>query len=573
VNKALALTVSITIIAIFVFSRCNIVTVMAADTNVDYTIEYVEHNIQVLHNGYILINDTICINATDTAPSYFLIGFPHIFAEHLLQCIAFNETHKFPVTLNIPMEERVGFYGVNITFTDVKPRIFTVIFVLSNEIITRGGEGGYYASFPGFPALTKPSAKCNASIILPGAISEQKYSVENLPDFTYNVTTSDVSSLMIEDKLILVDFEELKSVITINEFGEVEGEDTYYIRNKSPTEVSAIEITMPPNASYPVVYDQFGRKTAAVNDGLMVIPEKPDLYRITKLRVKTGESTWFTVKYKLPKEFISEESTNVFRFGVNLFKYLNVYIKQASVSFITPEGAHITSFNGFENDVETAYSVTRNVFQEMFTMEKSGLTFLAASDFAVTLTYNYNPLWLSFRPTLWIWALAAVGCVFVFIWKRPKAPTQVAAPLVAVRLRPEHIKTFVEAYEEKRKIISELENLENKVRKGKIPRRRYKVQKRTLETRLSALAKNLTEGKERLRSAGGKYADLMRQLEVAETEINEVESNIKSIEARHARGELSLEAFRRLLGDYQARKDKAETAITGIMLRLREETR
>jgi len=87
------------------------------------------------------------------------------------------------------------------------------------------------------------------------------------------------------------------------------------------------------------------------------------------------------------------------------------------------------------------------------------------------------------------------------------------------------------------------------------------------------LSKSLSESGEKLRVAGGKYADLMRQLEIAETEINEVEANIRSIEARHNRGEISLEAYRKLLGDYQHRKDVANTTISGTLLRLREELR
>jgi hypothetical protein len=76
-----------------------------------------------------------------------------------------------------------------------------------------------------------------------------------------------------------------------------------------------------------------------------------------------------------------------------------------------------------------------------------------------------------------------------------------------------------------------------------------------------------------MHAAGGQYVQLMRQLEIAETEINEVEANIKSIEARHSRGELSLEAYRKLLTDYQHRKERADTTIKGILLRLREEIR
>jgi chromosome segregation ATPase len=125
----------------------------------------------------------------------------------------------------------------------------------------------------------------------------------------------------------------------------------------------------------------------------------------------------------------------------------------------------------------------------------------------------------------------------------------------------------------RRKILVEIKSLETAVSKGRIPRRRYKVQRKTLETRLTALCRKLDDLRLRLRSAGGRYADLMHQLEVAETEINEVEANIRSIETRHRRGELTLEAYRRLLADYQRRREKAETTINGILLRLREEIR
>ncbi|MEM3627661.1 MAG: hypothetical protein QXZ25_06525, partial [Candidatus Bathyarchaeia archaeon] len=100
-----------------------------------------------------------------------------------------------------------------------------------------------------------------------------------------------------------------------------------------------------------------------------------------------------------------------------------------------------------------------------------------------------------------------------------------------------------------------------------------KVQKKALETRLNTLSKNIAELKMKIRAVGGQYADLMRQLEVAEAEINEVDLNIRSIEARHKRGELSLEAYRKLQADHQQRKEKAETTINGILLRLREEIR
>jgi chromosome segregation ATPase len=170
-------------------------------------------------------------------------------------------------------------------------------------------------------------------------------------------------------------------------------------------------------------------------------------------------------------------------------------------------------------------------------------------------------------------ALAIVGCIAIVVITRSKGLTAAIIPTAATLLRPEYLKSFIESYEEKMKILGEIDSLEEKVHKGRIPRQRYKIQRKTLETRVETLSRSLADYREKMRTAGGHYASMMRELEVAEIELNEVEANIKSIEARHSRGELSLEGHRKLLGDYERRKEKTETTIDGILLRLREEIR
>ena len=202
-------------------------------------------------------------------------------------------------------------------------------------------------------------------------------------------------------------------------------------------------------------------------------------------------------------------------------------------------------------------------------MSKDGISLLDSFDFGIS--YSFNSLWSSFRPTTWAIFLSIIGCFAIFVIRRPRALTAPSVPTTATRLRPEYLKSFLSSYEEKMKIMAETDSLEEKARKGRIPRQRYKIQRKTLETRLDALSRGLVEYKENLRAAGGHYASLMRELEVTEIELNEVETNLKSIEARHGRGELSLEGYRKLFGDYQRRKEKVETTIDGILLRLREE--
>jgi chromosome segregation ATPase len=174
---------------------------------------------------------------------------------------------------------------------------------------------------------------------------------------------------------------------------------------------------------------------------------------------------------------------------------------------------------------------------------------------------------------MWMWTLAVVGTVVLAVWRRPKisVPVRVAVQKASVSLSPDNVLAFSEAYEEKNRVASELKLLEARAQKGKIPRRRYKVQRRTLEVRVDALSKSISELKSVFRSAGGVYADLVRQLDIAEVELVEVETNLRTVEVRYGRGELPLETYKKELADYQKRKEKAETTVNGILLRLREE--
>jgi hypothetical protein len=427
-------------------------------------------------------------------------------------------------------------------------------------------------NFPKFPSLTRMVGECNASIILPegatnesgGTVSSTTYRQENLQEFTHSPAS--MSFFSTKGIVQLINVTRLKREVRISEFGEVEGSDAYEITNKGYNSASSVEVFVPPEASNIVAEDPFGRR--------MNEPKKlgtdPNRYTANlTLQVDSGESSSFTVRYHLPDSYLTPKDGNGYSFSLPLFQNEDYYFDQASITFILPEGARLTNLgSSLPNDV---YSIERSAFQETITVNKQKI--MALDNFTFRFTYDYNPLWSSFRPSLWAWTLSVIGCVVAAVaWKMPKKPSRVSVPAVSVKLQPEHLKAFVEAYEEKKKITLEMESLEARVQKGRIPRRRYKVRTKMLEARLNTLSRSLAEFKEKTRAAGGQYQSLMQQLEIAEAQINEAESNVKSIQSRHNRGELSLEAYRRLLADYHHRRENAETTINGILLRLREET-
>lgn len=541
-----------------------------------FSISKVYHIVGVMRNGYVIVNDTI--EFSGQSPNNFLVGFPYEYGSYVQKCIAYNETTVFPVTLDTPLGGRAGFYAVKVTFPDVPPQRFTVLFILSNMLIVRS-ETKYKLNFPTYPSLTEKVENCTVKISLPsgaGDISISKdgetldkteFYMENLPAYTYSNATVEFS--LTSDEIQLFDVKELKREISISGTGEIQCTDSYYIANKAPSNINYIIMVLPPNASSPIAYDQFGRSISS-----SWVNQTVGLYKVNfDLSLRSYEMGRFSVRYALPSQ-VYFTAQSVFNATSLLFQNVDYYIESASLTLILPEGARITNI---ENTFTTSRSeISKSVFQETLTINLDYASYLEGSvppAKILQIEYAYNPLWLAFRPTLWIWALALVGCAIAVVWKRPKAAVPVQVAVAAAKLQPEYIKSFVRMYEEKRKILFELDSLEERARKGRIPRRRYKVQKRTFEMRLNTLDRSLAEFKERMRKAGGLYANLMRQLEIAETEINEAEANIKSIEVRHSQGTLSLEAYRKLLADYQQRKEKAQMSINGIILRLREETR
>jgi chromosome segregation ATPase len=140
-------------------------------------------------------------------------------------------------------------------------------------------------------------------------------------------------------------------------------------------------------------------------------------------------------------------------------------------------------------------------------------------------------------------------------------------------LSPERLREFVDAYEEKISITSEIRTLEAKAAHGRIPRRRYKVQRRSLEEKLEALTGTIAQLREVIRKAGGSYSDSVSQIEAAEIEVEETDLSLKNIEVRHETGEISIEAYRKQLADLEKSKEKAEKALNGLLMRLRSEIR
>jgi hypothetical protein len=540
-----------------------------------YVIEHVDQNLQIMYNGYVLMNETVQLSGQ--TPNSFKLGFPYTFGSYLVSCKAFetnNPTHTFPFSLNEPLEGRSGYYGIDVDFSGGAPQQFSVNILFSNNLIAQNPQNAslYVLVFPQFPSLTQDAQIFNGSLSLPknavyvsGAIGNVTYNQENLKAFAFNSST--VTFYVPNYEMQLFDVAQLNRKIGINEFEEITGSDNYQITNKGAFSISTVNIWAPTGASNIAADDQLGRA--------MSVPRQADFntsrYTLNFTgSVRAGYSEQFILHYKLPSNvYLEKRDGNNFVVNMTLFKDLDYYVNDTAVTFSLPEGARIQTLSSALT--ENSLDFSRNVFQDTATLNKQSVT--ALDSINVEIVYEYSLIWAAFRPTTWVLAITLMGIAALIVVRRPKGPSRPSISAGGVLIRPEHLRSFVETYEEKTRILHEMDSLEDKARRGRIPRQRYKVQRKTLETRLDSLSRKLQELKGGIHSGGSHFSNLMDQLEVAEAQLSEVDANVKSIDARHGRGELSLEAYRRLQSDYQQRKEKAHTTINGILLRLREEIR
>ncbi len=344
---------------------------------------------------------------------------------------------------------------------------------------------------------------------------------------------------------IVIEIVEVDRKIMLEQDGSMYVTNTYIINNTGFW-IDNIELGFPEGAYDFAVRDEMGTLTTT---------EGTNMLNVTlRYTVNTNETMKLHINYRLPwSSHITQTNGGDFTLQFTLFEEFNSTIGKLTVDIILPKGAKFQSATPLE-PIST----------------EDGLSFSfsdvePSDDLNFEIDYKYDVFWGSFYPTIWMGIITVAASAYLFF---RGAPTTFSVPTIQVPSK--ELKSFIDTYEEKASIRSELESLEQRLRKGKIPRRRYKVRKKMLDSRLAAVSRNLTTLSKKIRDAGSKYANMMRQIEVAEANLESAERDMQRVKARYRRGEVSKGAYGKLLEEYQNRIEAAEATIDGVLLRLRE---
>lgn len=349
--------------------------------------------------------------------------------------------------------------------------------------------------------------------------------------------------------IINVEVNEIERKIMLDQAGSIYIVNSYHITNLG-FETDTIELGFPEGAYDFEVRDEMGTLETTTENEIMTVT--------LRSAIGTNETETLYLDYHIPwGSHVSQQNGVDYTLRSTFYEQFNSTIGKLSVSITLPQGAEFQSSTPLTNNVE------KSDLKETLSFTFSDVT--PSENLNFEINYRYLVFWGSFYPTIWVGILAVAVAIIFFFWGTPKT---IGAPTIPVPSKD--LKSFVDTYEEKTKIGSELESLEDRLHKGKIPRRRYKVRKKMLDGRLSTVSRNLVSLRETIRAAGSTYANMMRQIEVAEAKLEGAERDLQRLESRYRRGEVSKGAYEKLLEEYQSRIEEAESSIDGVLLRLRE---
>jgi len=548
----------------------------------------VERKISFLSGGYIMINDTFILSwnmseseFTQTSMSVvgiiggYTVGLPRNYSDILVYYSARDAKGDLPIKV---LEDDENFLWLGIIFSEPIMLAnsgtynFTVTYVFS-ELVRSESKSVFHAIFPLYPSLREEAIYCNVTVIFPPAssVSQNDYPREVfinktsdhriINNFTSPLTPyANFSSWakFSSTTFKLLKFLEMRREILVDVWGKITVTDFYEIMPM--INVGDITLNLPAGASDISVYDAYGQ----YGKNEIYVMEKDDFTSIEVTlgeKIKESRGGRLAVSYTLPFwRYIIRGGWQDYILNINITKPDEWIIKKMTITVILPEGA------GFVQENRENITFSRlGLFQEKMVVEYYRVTRYQRLNLSVK--YQYMILWATLRPTLSISVLAGIISLAVVTAKYVGGGRAATSTLVPM----ETIRKFIESYEERMRLMSEIEYLEEQSRKGKISRRQYMLQRRLLEERLSNTQNSIATLRREIEAIGGRYMDMLRRLEAASANIMALKRSIAEVEARYARGEISAESRRNLINEYERRRKEAENMIDDTLLRLKEE--
>lgn len=525
----------------------------------------VNRTVQINGYGLITVNDTFVVNNTGLSSTDFVIAtLRSNLTDYLYYISAYNENGgTLPISTSYSLDENNT--GWTITLSDsIDPGenyTYNLILVFGEMVFPRW-EGRYYTDLYAYPTTPYNTTFCNVSIRGPGGGSI----VEPTPrEFNgTDILPLNFTSLYIEwtyTENHLIKYLLAQREVNVGAWGLVNVKETYelFVKNlrMSANAISTHEVPVSKEAEGITVSDDLGSLAMNVTE---LNDTDIDILEVTFRYVLWPNQTYkFYVNYRMPIDAIQsvDSGTPTLTITPNA---INWTIQYQEIVVILPPGGSSTSITPPAN--------VSSGTQEIITYGSYNVT----SFHEISLEISYNPSLLATltRPLLFTLIVGIIAAAYVTTKRlRPEAK-----PLVVVERPVTHpiLRQFCSLYEEKIALLLDMERLDEKFQRRKIKKREYQKQTVSFKKNIGSIEREIAQLRPKLRKAGGRYAETVKQLEIGEAERVSAKTSLAHLESRYRKHRISVAAYQKLRRDLENKIKKTSSRIDSLLIRLKEET-
>jgi hypothetical protein len=280
--------------------------------------------------------------------------------------------------------------------------------------------------------------------------------------------------------------------------------------------------------------------------------------RYSSYQIQTNQTTRVQVSSQLSRQnYVSFSPLGKYTLNFKLFDTVKFFQPTLITKIVTPTGFKLKSLTTSQQ-----YQISGN----QIVLQTTPLTPL--SNLGFSMNYQLDPFWASISPLGWALLLeAAITGAVIAVRERP-VPSK--ATLTG---QPQLINRFVELYEEKTSMRLESDKIEEDVNRGAMNRTDYRKRRRTIDLRMNEIDRTLVPVKEQLAASSPRLQDMIRRIERAEAELQNVRTTSADMQSQYRSGRMSRELYDSLSADLVRRKERAQQTIDGVIISLREEIR
>ena len=522
--------------------------------------------------GTTFVNDTVAVRA-GSAVSYLTLGIPSSVVANLHQ-ISAQDGQGRTVQVNPFAANQTGKYQpYQFAFPPLEPRnfTFTIRSVFSDLVSFDTSASKYAFSFSAFPVVDNTSGSVSANVTMltrdwptpsttpgnvtasGGRLSMPSTGALQLKPFNATVWRITFSATGTSQNMF-----DVKAARTMNLSGggSLQVADTYNVTNRG-RDAPNIVFSLPSGANAITCNDLIGRLdpsnclTAVLGDGTVSVTFSPRFST-----VKNGGTAAATLHYTLSGgSYVSSTGLGQYSLTFQLLNSVKFVTSNLQTKIIFPSGGRLGTVTGQTPDISGS----------QLTFEASKVT--PYTNLGFTMTYSLDPFWSSLAPLSWA-ALIVGGIVAGAVVLSSGTQTG------GIGFTPLQLITrLVELYDEKSSLRLEGEKLEDDVDRGAVAKYDYKRRRRVMDLRLVEIDRLLNPLKLELSTSQSRYAEMVKRIERAEAELQQVKSSLTDLKSQNRAGRISRELYAQLSTDLFKRKNRAQQTIDNVIIGLREEAR